>query len=76
MGPEEREVVAVLRTSELSLVGVFAAGASPSDVASPSEGGGEKVEGGGKGGYSGTKGGRSPQGAPLLWVSLAFYIFP
>jgi hypothetical protein len=54
MGPEEGGVVAVSITPGLSLVGVFAAGASPSDAASPSEGGGKEVDGGGKDGYSGT----------------------
>jgi hypothetical protein len=48
MGPEEGGVVAVSRTPGLSLVGIFAAGASPSDAASPS--GGEEVDSGGKGG--------------------------
>jgi hypothetical protein len=51
MRPEEIEVVAV---SGLSPVGIFAAGALPSDAASPSEDGGEGVDGGGKGGCSGT----------------------
>jgi hypothetical protein len=54
MGPEEGGIVEVSRTPELGLVGIFAAGASPSDAASPSEDGGEEVNGGGKGGYSGT----------------------
>jgi hypothetical protein len=54
MGPEEDGVVAVSRTPGLSLVGIFAAGASLSDAASPSKGGGEQVGGSGKGGYSGT----------------------
>jgi hypothetical protein len=54
MGPEESGGVAVSRTPGLSLVGAFAAGASLSDAASPSEGRGEEVDGGGKGGYSGT----------------------
>jgi hypothetical protein len=54
MGPEEGGVVAVSITPGLSLVGVFAAGASPSDAASPSEGGGKEVDGGGKDGNSGT----------------------
>jgi hypothetical protein len=50
-GPEESGVVAVSRTSGPSLVGVFAAGTSLSDAASPSEGGGEGAE---SDGYSAT----------------------
>jgi hypothetical protein len=41
MGPEEGGVIAVSRTPGPSLVGIFVAGASPSDDASLSEGGGE-----------------------------------
>jgi hypothetical protein len=51
MGAEGGGVVAVSRTPGPGLVGVFAAGASLSAVASPSKGGGEGAEGGG---YSGT----------------------
>jgi hypothetical protein len=47
MGPEEGGVVAVSRTPWLSLIGIFAAGASPLDAASPSKGGGEEADGGG-----------------------------
>jgi hypothetical protein len=54
MGPEEGGVVAVSRTPGLSLVGIFAAGASPSHAAFPSEGGSEEADGSGKSGYSGT----------------------
>jgi hypothetical protein len=54
MGPEEGGVVAVSTTPGSGLLDVFAAGASPPDAASPSEGGGEGAEGSGKGGYSGT----------------------
>jgi hypothetical protein len=54
MEPEEAGVVAVSRTAGSGLVGVFAPGASPSNAASPSKGGGEGKEGSGKGGYSGT----------------------
>jgi hypothetical protein len=43
MGPEEGGIVAVSRTPELGLVGIFAAGASPSNVASPSEEGGKQI---------------------------------
>jgi hypothetical protein len=53
MGPEKGGVVAVSRTPRLGLKGIFAAGASPSDVASPSEDGGEEADGSGKDGYSG-----------------------
>jgi hypothetical protein len=52
--PEEGGVVAVARTPGPSLVGIYATVASPSDAASPSEGGGKGVEGSGKGGYSST----------------------
>jgi hypothetical protein len=45
--PEDDEVLAVSRTPASSLVGVFSAGASPSDAASPSEGGSEGAEGSG-----------------------------
>jgi hypothetical protein len=51
VGLEEGGVVVVSRTPEPSLIGIFAAGASPSDATSPSKGGGEGGEGGG---YSGT----------------------
>jgi hypothetical protein len=54
MGPEEGGVIAVSKTPMLSLIDVFASGASPSDAASPSKGGGEEADGGSKGGYSGT----------------------
>jgi hypothetical protein len=54
MGPDEGGVVAVSRIPGPGLVGIFAAGASPSDVASSSKGGGEGAEGSGKGGYSDT----------------------
>jgi hypothetical protein len=58
MGPEESGFVAVSRTSGPGLLGIFDAGASLSDAASPSEGGGEGAESSGKNGYSGThKGG-------------------
>jgi hypothetical protein len=50
-GPEEVGGVAISRTSGPSLVCVFAAHASPSDVASPSKVGGQGAEGGG---FSGT----------------------
>jgi hypothetical protein len=50
IGPEEGGVVAVSRTPGPGLVGIFAGGAFPSDVASLSKGGGEGVEG--KSGYS------------------------
>jgi hypothetical protein len=68
MGPEEGGVVAVSRTPRLSLAGEFAAGASRSDAASPSEA------------KSRWRWQRWIQwhmgGVPLLiWVSLAFYIF-
>jgi hypothetical protein len=53
-GHEEDRVVAVSRTPRFSLIGVFAAGTSPSDAASLSKDGGEEADGSGKGGYSGT----------------------
>jgi hypothetical protein len=49
---EEGKFVAVSRTLGLSLIGIFAAGASPSNAAS--KGGGKEADGGGKGGYGGT----------------------
>jgi hypothetical protein len=67
MGPEEGEVVAVSRTPGPVLVGIFAAGASPSDVASLSKGGGEGAKGDG---YI------LAEKPLLIWVSMAFYIFP
>jgi hypothetical protein len=73
VGPEEGGVVAVSRTPGPSLVGVFIAGASLSDAAFPFKDGGEGTEGGGKGAH---KGAGSPQSPLLIWVSLAFYIFP
>jgi hypothetical protein len=53
MGPDEDGVVALLMTPGpgLGLVDIFAAGASPSDAASPPKGGGKGAEGGE---YSGT----------------------
>jgi hypothetical protein len=74
MGPEEGGVVAVSRTSGPSLLGIFAARASPPEVASPSKGESKGAVGGG---YSGThKGGVGlPQGPLLIWSSLDFYIF-
>jgi hypothetical protein len=54
MEPEEGGVVAVSRTPGPGFSGIFAAGASPSDAAFPSQSGGEGAEGGGKGGYRGT----------------------
>jgi hypothetical protein len=48
MGPDKGSVVTVSRTGGPRLVGIFAAGASPSDAASPSEVGGEGVKGSGK----------------------------
>jgi hypothetical protein len=51
MGPEEGGVIAVSRTPGPSLVGIFVAGASLSDAASPPKGGGKGAEGCG---YSGT----------------------
>jgi hypothetical protein len=76
IGPEEDGVVAVSRTLGSSFVGIFAAGSSPSDAASPFEGGGEGVEGSDKGGTVSHKGAGSPWGPLIIWVSLAFYIFP
>jgi hypothetical protein len=64
MGPEESGVVAVSRTPGLCLVGVFAVGASLSDAASSSEGGGEEADGSGKGGYSGNNGVGVPLESP------------
>jgi hypothetical protein len=54
MGPKEGGVVAVSKTPESSLVGVFAASASQSDAALPFKGRSQGSEGGGKGGYNGT----------------------
>jgi hypothetical protein len=71
-GPEEVGVVAVSRTPGSRLVSVFASGASLSDAASPSEGGGEWAEGSGKSEYSSAWGVESPQVPPLIWVFLAF----
>jgi hypothetical protein len=70
MGPEESGVVAVSRTPGLCLVGVFAVGASLSDAASSSEGGGEEADGSGKGGYSGTW-----RGQGLLWEFFWLFTF-
>jgi hypothetical protein len=71
IGPEEGGIVAVLRTPGPGLVGIFTAGASPSDVASPSKGGGE----GEAVGTVAHKGVASPRGPLLTWVSLVLYIF-
>jgi hypothetical protein len=60
-GPEEGGVVADPRTPGPGLVGEVVAGASPSDAASPSEGGGEGAEGSR---YSGTRGGGVSLGPP------------
>jgi hypothetical protein len=55
MGPEKGGVVVVSRTPGLlGCWGFQAAGASPPDADSPSEGRGERAEGGGRGGYGGT----------------------
>jgi hypothetical protein len=71
-GPEEVGVVAVSRTLGPGLVGVSAAGASPSDAASPSKGGGEGQKAVAKVGTLVHKGLGSPQGPPLIWVLPAF----
>jgi hypothetical protein len=56
VGSESEESVIVVgsMTPGPSLVGIFAAGASLFDAASPSKGGGKGVESGGKGGYRST----------------------
>jgi hypothetical protein len=54
MGPEDGGVVGISRSPGPSLMGIFAAGASPSDAASPSKGGGKKADGCGTAGYSHT----------------------
>jgi hypothetical protein len=51
IGPEECGVVAVSRTPEPGLIDIFAAGASTSDVAFLSKGGGKRTE---SFGHSGT----------------------
>jgi hypothetical protein len=78
VGSESEESVIVVgsRTPGPSLVGIFAAGASLFDTSSPSEGGGKGVESGGIGGTEAHKGVGSPWGPPLIWVSMAFHIFP
>jgi hypothetical protein len=72
IGPEEDGIVAVSRTPGSSLAGIFAAGTSLSDAASPSEGGGKRAEGSG---YSATWGKVSLGSLANMGFS-AFYIFP